>query len=214
MKVFEYCQKTVGREPGYDPVVYGTPLDSGTGGLVQPILDAAAGGKRLRQILTDGATAEISAKFLRYTERVVADASILAAEQLVGVRPVVEFHWGDSATGKSEKCRAEWLAINGYPCGSLHESAQCWVDNLAPCQKAVHLEDWDFTLCPFRTLIKILSGEMTQLPMKGGLVAFCPTHVFISSNVLLVLRFLLALVAQGGGAVVSPYSARPHFFIM
>ena len=69
MKVFEYCQKTVGREHGYDPVVYGTPLDSGTGGLVQPILDAAAGGKRLRQILTDGATAEISAKFMRYTER-------------------------------------------------------------------------------------------------------------------------------------------------
>ncbi len=104
-------------------------------------------------------------------------------------RPQTWVFWGDTGTGKSWKCIN--LASNGGTqlLGDTDfysiltpgaGTTRLWLDGYLG-QKAIVIDDFQGEI-DYRTFLKMLDEYPLLLEVKGGVVNWCPTHIYISSN--------------------------------
>lgn len=105
------------------------------------------------------------------------------------VRPNVTVYFGPTGVGKSHRCMME---ASGGANGIFGEtefysmvtpsSDKCvpWIDRYMGEENVV-IEDFDGTI-QFRILLRMLDQYQNMMQVKGGMVHFCPKHIWISSN--------------------------------
>lgn len=117
--------------------------------------------------------------FIRYNRGINAAIGLFSARRNSPTQSIWRF--GVTGSGKSRDAFLE--AESFYP-GSvvqLGDVSGKWFDGITPCTRAVVYDEFDGTM-PITVLLRILDRYPCQVPVKGGMVQFCPRIVFITSQ--------------------------------
>ncbi len=97
--------------------------------------------------------------------------------------PVVRTYYGKTGTGKSYAAKQEAMStgLPVYYMPDLHENARMNIDGYRG-EKNVIIEDYAGEI-PYRTFLRMLDTYELTLNTKGSFASWCPSNIWITSNV-------------------------------
>lgn len=167
----EYCSKTESRIAG--PWIWGT-ISGGRGKRTDLLV--------IQERIQEGATEkEIADEFFgpwcRYYKAIGRYITLCTLPRTWDTE--VFIHWGDSGTGKTRKCYADYDAKDVYPL-PRGNNGNVWFDGYTG-QSVVLLDDF-YGWLPLSLLLKMGDRHPLWVSVKGTMVQFLPRVLYITSN--------------------------------
>lgn len=151
-----YCSKTEGNIAGTHRELGNIP-SQGRRSDLQDIADAIAEGTDIADVAVLFPT-----EFIKYSKGIQALKTAMSSKPRSSTEaPTVYWWFGPTGTGKSR------LAFETYPDAYIKMPTNKWWDGYVD-QKAVILDDYRPSMCPFHELLRLLDRYPMKVEFKGG----------------------------------------------